>query len=53
MSLNPRLASQAPNVSIIILIVAMGIFNNDIENGIIATNVSIIPSRENRDIRKC
>jgi len=35
------------------LIVAIGIFDTVSVRGIIATNVNIIPSNENRDIKKC
>jgi len=52
MSLRPRLASQAPKVSKIMLIVETGILVSVRERGIMATNVNIIPSRENSAMRR-
>jgi hypothetical protein len=53
MSLKPNLASHAPNVNRIILTVVIGILEMVRDRGIIATKVSIMPSKENNDIRKC
>ena len=53
MSLRPSLASHAPKVSRVILIVGTGMLERDSDIGIIETKVSIMPSKENRDIRKC
>jgi hypothetical protein len=50
--LNPNLASHAPKVSIIILIVGMIILFSYIRRGIYITNDSIMPSKHNNDIKK-
>lgn len=52
-NLKPRLASQAPKVNKMILIVDNSMLIVVRERGIIATRVNIMPSRENNDIRKC
>jgi hypothetical protein len=49
----PSLASHAPNVSKIILIATFGASIVDIINGIMITNLNIIPSNDNRAIKKC
>jgi hypothetical protein len=51
-SLNPILASQAPKVSNITLILALGAFATDKDMGINNTRLSVIPSRDRRVIRK-
>jgi hypothetical protein len=51
--LSPRLASHAPNVSMIILIDGIIIWDENIDIGIKSTRVSIIPSKHSNDIRRC
>lgn len=52
MRLRPSLASQAPKVSITILREGNGILVIVRDIGIKATSVSIMPSKEKRDIKK-
>jgi len=52
-SLKPRLASQAPNVSRMMVSVATGLPNTLIVYGMNRTIVSITPSSDRRDIRRC
>ena len=51
--LNPKLASHAPKVSIIILITGSDILDINISEGMNKTSLSIIPSKHNKDIRRC
>ena len=53
MSLNPRLASQAPKVNRMTLILALGAFIVASEIGTNSTSLNVIPSRDSRVIRKC
>jgi len=50
--LSPSLASHAPKVNIIILIVGSIILVVLIINGIYNTKLNIIPSKQNKDINK-
>lgn len=52
MSLSPRLASQAPKVRRITLILALGAFIIIREIGTNRTSLSVIPSRDRRVIKK-
>jgi len=51
-NLNPNLASHAPNVSIIILIVGIIILFMLSKVGISSTSLNIMASRHNRDISR-
>jgi hypothetical protein len=51
--LNPKLASHAPNVNRIILIVLIDILISVVEYGSKITKLKSIPSRERRAIRRC
>jgi len=51
-SLKPTLASQAPKVSNITLILVFGALTTDRERGTNSTRLRVIPSRDKRVIRK-
>lgn len=52
MRLSPILASQAPNVNSITLILGLGAVATDKDKGTNRTNLKVIPSSERRVIRK-
>jgi len=53
MRLSPILASQAPKVSSITLILVLGAFATDRDKGTNRTKLRVIPSRDSSVIRKC
>ena len=52
MSLKPTLASQAPNVKSITLMLVLGAFIMDIVMGTNNTRLNVTPSRESKVIKK-
>lgn len=53
MSLRPILASQAPNVSSITLILVFGAFATDRDKGTNRTRLKVTPSKDSKVIKKC